>query len=149
MSARMMMMEAPLTLGELKSFVAAQVRLAFPDEEFLDDELNRIVGGALSAFNWGLIRFRTYTSSGTITTVETVDHLATEWMQPNQIILHVMDATGLTWQIAEFGVKQIEDKIDSLLAGAKTVNVTWLGQISRATNSEHGYVIYLSDTLRL
>jgi hypothetical protein len=142
-----------LSMSSLTTFVATEVRRAFPGEEFLDEELSRLVGGVLNALNWGLIRMAKEQGFGVtnltpIDSLETDDYLSTRWMTRDEIILHAMATTGLPSEVVAAGVRQIENQINTALRVHNYVQVAWLGTFTRSPRSEVAYRISLSDELR-
>ena len=143
-------MQALISIGELKEIVSARVREAFPDEDFLDEELTRIVGGFLNGFNWGLIKMASEQGAAkSLEVIETRDHFATPSMGRSDIVQHMMDTTGLSREVVDVGLTEIENLVDLVLRSSPNLRFGWVGYVSRTSESEDGYRISLSDELRV
>ena len=146
MSAKAQRIPSSLTLRELQRFVVAEVTEAFPEEEFLEEELKRIVGGVLNGFAHGVLKMQEYGEKKGIIVFKTTDHLATDWMPRKELINHAVYTTGLPRKVVAYALARMENKIDSFLIQGVTVRVAWLGKIKSAGK---GYEVELSETLQV
>lgn len=127
----------------------------FPDEAFLIEEMERILGGLTNSLRWVVLKKarRLAGDDGilkeALTTLETSDHFSTEEMGRCDIVFHIQNTCGLDKEAASYGLQVIESTVDEAIRDGEVLYFEPIGRIRQSEKYSDGYDISLVSSLQI
>lgn len=134
----------------------------FPDDQFLDGELEGVIHGLINSVRWTVIRAaREQTNNsqmresaeGKVTlnedigTLETINRFSSRWMDREEIVYRIENTSGLSTEMAEVGLKMIENVVDEVVVKERSeINIITLGRFRAGEQAVEPLVYRASDS---
>lgn len=123
----------------------------YPDEQFLNEELNGILQGLINSLRWTALRYaKQQLSEGNAfeaKILETNNIFASDLMENEEILFRLENTSGLSQEIANEALSYISFIVDRTVSEEKQIIIENIGSIE--SNGDKRYCITLGSDLAI